>query len=187
MESSYLTLFSYYLLYIVGSLDSQLGGDYSLKNIFQHLQKDDYIVEELMLAILYVEGRAYIPAKNSKNLAYTYPERKDFLNVDIDALKTAAANGKDVDDPEVVTVIRNAESRKINGVSIMDTVWDTFVKECKAKFPQEDYDVDSLENFYLTYKGLLEDGNTKAAKALSDLLTKVVQSLIIAEKEPLPI
>ena len=187
MESSYLTLFSYYLLYIVGSLDSQLGGDYSLKNIFQHLQKDDYIVEELMLAILYVEGRAYIPGKTSKNLAYTYPERKDFLNVDIDALKTAAENDKDVDDPEVVTAIRNAESRKINGVSIMDTVWDTFVKECKAKFPQEGYNVDNLENFYLTYKGLLEDGNTKAAKALSDLLTKVVQSLIIAEKEPLPI
>ena len=187
MESSYLTLFSYYLLYIVGSLDSQLGGDYSLKNIFQHLQKDDYIVEELMLAILYVEGRAYIPGKTSKNLAYTYPERKDFLNVDIDALKTAAENDKDVDDPEVVTAIQNAESRKIHGVSIMDTVWDAFVKECKAKFPQEDYDVDSLENFYLTYKGLLEDGNTKAAKALSDLLTKVVQSLIIAEKEPLPL
>lgn len=187
MESSYLTLFSYYLLYIVGSLDSQLGGDYSLKNIFQHLQKDDYIVEELMLAILYVEGRAYIPAKNSKNLAYTYPERKDFLNVDIDALKTAAANGKDVDDPEVVTAIRNAESRKINGVSIMDTVWDTFVKECKAKFPQEDYDVDSLENFYLTYKELLENKGKKAADALSILLTSVVQSLIIAEKEPLPI
>lgn len=187
MESSYLTLFSYYLLYIVGSLDSQLGGDYSLKNIFQHLQKDDYIVEELMLAILYVEGRAYSPAKTNKNLVYTYPERKDFLNVDIDALKTAAANGKDVDDPEVVTAIRNAESRKINGVSIMDTVWDTFIKECKAKFSQEDYNVDSLENFYLTYKGLLEDGNTKAAKALSELLTKVVQSLIIAEKEPLPI
>ena len=187
MESSYLTLFSYYLLYIVGSLDSQLGGDYSLKNIFQHLQKDDYIVEELMLAILYVEGRAYIPGKTSKNLAYTYPERKDFLNVDIDALKTAAENDKDVDDPEVVTAIRNAESRKINGVSIMDTVWDTFVKECKAKFPQEGYNVDNLENFYLTYKGLLEDGNTKAAKALSDLLTKVVQSLILAEKEPLPI
>ena len=187
MESSYLTLFSYYLLYIVGFLDSQLGGDYSLKNIFQHLQKDDYIVEELMLAILYVEGRAYIPGKTSKNLAYTYPERKDFLNVDIDALKTAAENDKDVDDPEVVTAIRNAESREINGVSIMDTVWDTFVKECKAKFPQEGYNVDNLENFYLTYKGLLEDGNTKAAKALSDLLTKVVQSLIIAEKEPLPI
>lgn len=187
MESSYLTLFSYYLLYIVGSLDSQLGGDYSLKNIFQHLQKDDYIVEELMLAILYVEGRAYSPAKTNKNLVYTYPERKDFLNVDIDALKTAAANGKDVDDPEVVTAIRNAESRKINEVSIMDTVWDTFIKECKAKFSQEDYNVDSLENFYLTYKGLLEDGNTKAAKALSELLTKVVQSLIIAEKEPLPI
>lgn len=187
MESSYLTLFSYYLLYIVGSLDSQLGGDYSLKNIFQHLQKDDYIVEELMLAILYVEGRAYSPAKTNKNLVYTYPERKDFLNVDIDALKTAAANGKDVDDPEVVTAIRNAESRKINGVSIMDTVWDTFIKECKAKFSQEDYNVDSLENFYLTYKGLLEDGNTKTAKALSELLTKVVQSLIIAEKEPLPI
>lgn len=187
MESSYLTLFSYYLLYIVGSLDSQLGGDYSLKNIFQHLQKDDYIVEELMLAILYVEGRAYSPAKTNKNLVYTYPERKDFLNVDIDALKTAAANGKDVDDPEVVTAIRNAESRKINGVSIMDTVWDTFIKECKAKFSQEDYNVDSLENFYLTYKGLLEDGNTKAAKALSELLTKVVQSLIIAEKEPLPL
>ena len=187
MESSYLTLFSYYLLYIVGSLDSQLGGDYSLKNIFQHLQKDDYIVEELMLAILYVEGRAYIPAKNSKNLAYTYPERKDFLNVDIDALKTAAANGKDVDDPEVVTVIQNAESRKINGVSIMDTVWDTFVKECKAKFPQEDYNVDSLENFYLTYKELLENKGKKAADALSSLLTSVVQSLIIAEKEPLPI
>lgn len=187
MESSYLTLFSYYLLYIVGSLDSQLGGDYSLKNIFQHLQKDDYIVEELMLAILYVEGRAYSPAKTNKNLVYTYPERKDFLNVDIDALKTAAANGKDVDDPEVVTAIRNAESRKINGVSIMDTVWNTFVQKCKAEFSQEDYNVDSLENFYLTYKGLLEDGNTKAAKALSELLTKVVQSLIIAEKEPLPI
>ena len=170
-------------------MDSQLGGDYSLKNIFQHLQKDDYLVEELMLAILYVEGRVFIPVtgKTSKNLAYTYPERKDFLNVDIDSLKAAAAKGKDVDDPEVVTAIQNAESRKIHGVSIMDTVWDTFVRECKAKFPQEDYDVDSLENFYLTYKGLLEDGNTEAAKDLPDLLTSVVQDLIIAEKEPLPI
>ena len=189
MESSYQTLFSYYLLYIVGSLDSQLGGDYSLKNIFQHLQKDNYLVEELMLAILYVEGRVFIPVtgKTSKNLAYTYPERKDFLNVDIDSLKAAAAKGKDVDDPEVVTAIQNAESRKIHGVSIMDTVWDTFVQKCKTEFPQEDYDVDSLENFYLTYKGLLEDGNTEAAKDLSDLLTSVVQDLIIAEKEPLPI
>ena len=189
MESSYLTFFSYYLLYIVGSLDSQLGGDYSLKNIFQHLQKDDYIVEELMLAILYVKGKVYIPVtgKTSKNLAYTYPERMEFLNVDIDSLKASAKKGKDVDDKEVVTAIQNAESRKINGVSIMDTVWDAFVQKCKAEFPQEDYDVDSLENFYLTYKGLLEDGNTKAAKALSDLLTSVVQELIIAEKEPLPI
>lgn len=187
MESSYLTFFSYYLLYIVGSLDSQLGGDYSLKNIFQHLQKDDYIVEELMLAILYVKGKVYIPAKTSKNLAYTYPERMEFLNVDIDSLKASAKKGKDVDDPEVVTAIQNAESRKINGVSIMDTVWDTFVKECKAKFPQEDYNVDSLENFYLTYKELLENKGKKAADALSSLLTSVVQSLIIAEKEPLPL
>ena len=183
MENSYWKMFSYYLLYIAGSLNSQLGGDYSLKNIFQHLKRNSYHVEEIMLVILYVEGRVDTTSKGN----YTYPERTKFLRADIKALKTAAENGKDVDDTEVINAIQSAESRKINGVSIMDTIWDTFVKECKAKFPQESYNVDTLENFYLTYKGLLEDGNDQAANALYKLLTSVVQKLTKAEKEPLPL
>ena len=183
MENSYWKMFSYYLLYVAGSLNSQLGGDYSLKNIFQHLKRNSYHVEEIMLVILYVEGRVDTTSKGN----YTYPERTKFLRADIESLKASAKKGKDVDDPEVVTAIQNAESRKINGVPIMDTIWDTFVKECKATFPQEDYNVDSLENFYLTYKGLLENKGKKAADALSKLLTKVVQKLTKAEKEPLPL
>ena len=183
MENSYWKMFSYYLLYIAGSLNSQLGGDYSLKNIFQHLKRNSYHVEEIMLVILYVEGRVDTTSKGN----YTYPERTKFLRADIKALKTAAENDKDVDDTEVINAIQSAESRKINGVSIMDTIWDTFVKECKAKFPQESYNVDTLENFYLTYKGLLEDGNDQAANALYKLLTSVVQKLTKAEKEPLPL
>lgn len=183
MENSYWTMFSYYLLYVAGSLNSQLGGDYSLKNIFQRLKRNSYHVEEIMLVILYVEGRVDTTSKGN----YTYPERTKFLRADIESLKTSAKKGKDVDDPEVVTAIQNAESRKINGVPIVDIIWDTFVKECKATFPQEDYNVDSLENFYLTYKGLLENKGKKAADALSKLLTKVVQKLTKAEKEPLPL
>lgn len=183
MENSYWKMFSYYLLYIAGSLNSQLGGDYSLKNIFQHLKRNSYHVEEIMLVILYVEGRVDTTSKGN----YTYPERTKFLRADIKALKTAAENGKDVDDTEVINAIQSAESRKINGVSIVDTIWDTFVKECKAKFPQESYNVDTLENFYLTYKGLLDNKDKKAADALYTLLTKVVQKLTKAEKEPLPL
>ena len=183
MENSYWTMFSYYLLYVAGSLDSQLGGDYSLKNIFHYLQRNSYFVEEIMLVIFYVAGRV----DTTDKAVYTYPERTKFLRADIDALKTAAANGKDVDDPEVINAIQNAESRKINGVSLVDTIWDTFVKECKAKFPQEGYNVDNLENFYLTYKGLLENKGEKAAEALYELLKSVVQDLIVAEQEPLPI
>lgn len=183
MENSYWTMFSYYLLYVAGSLNSQLGGDYSLKNIFQHLQRNSYHVEEIMLVILYVEGRVDTTSKGN----YTYPERTKFLRADIKALKTAAENGKDVDDTEVINAIQSAESRKINGVSIVDTIWDTFVKECKVKFPQESYNVDTLENFYLTYKGLLDNKDKKAADALYKLLTSVVQKLTKAEKEPLPL
>ncbi len=183
MENSYWKMFSYYLLYIAGSLNSQLGGDYSLKNIFQHLKRNSYHVEEIMLVILYVEGRVDTTSKGN----YTYPERTKFLRADIKALKTAAENGKDVDDTEVINAIQSAESRKINGVPIVDTIWDTFVKECKATFPQEGYNVDTLENFYLTYKGLLDNKDKKAADALYTLLTKVVQKLTKAEKEPLPI
>lgn len=210
-ETPYQILFSYYLLYLAGILN--LGDDYSLKNIYKNLQKENKYTEQILLTLAYVEGRVYTLDK-SKYLAYTYEDRSALVTKggDLDDFKRSASKGQDLSDPGVQKLLDTMKSRQADGESILGMVWGDYKKKCKTMYP--DYNMDgsnvkgsdadnsnadssdgktsgytdkSLDNLYILCKELYSEGKEAIAKGLIKLLSEVIQKNVVAVKEPLPL
>lgn len=210
-ETPYQILFSYYLLYLAGILN--LGDDYSLKNIYKNLQKENKYTEQILLTLAYVEGRVYTLDK-SKYLAYTYEDRSALVTKggDLDNFRGLASKDKDLDSTEVQKLLNTMKSRQADGKSILGMVWDDYKEKCKTMYP--DYNMDgsnvkgsdadnsnadssdgktsgytdkSLDNLYSLCKELYSEGKEAIAKGLIKLLSEVIQKNVVAVKEPLPL
>lgn len=192
-ETPYQILFSYYLLYLASILN--LGDDYSLKNIYKNLQKENKYTEQILLTLAYVEGRVYTLDK-SKYLAYTYEDRSALVTKggDLDKFKGMVSKDKDLDSTEVQELLSAMKSRQADGESILGMVWDDYKAECKKLYP--DYDVDgsndtysdnSLDNLYSLCRELYSEDKGAIANNLVKLLSKVIQEKVVAVKEPLPL
>ena len=192
-ELPYQRIFSYYLLYLASILN--LGDDYSLKNIYKNLQKENKYTEQLLLTIAYVEGRAYT-LDNSKYLAYTYEDRTSLVKRggDLEKFRGLASKDKDLDSTEVQELLNAMKSRQADGESILGMVWDDYKAECKKIYP--DYDIDSsndtysdnsLDNLYSLCRELYSEDKGAIANNLVKLLSKVIQDKVVAVKEPLPL
>lgn len=210
-ETPYQILFSYYLLYLAGILN--LGDDYSLKNIYKNLQKENKYTEQILLTLAYVEGRVYTLDK-SKYLAYTYEDRSALVTKggDLDKFRGLASKDKDLDSTEVQELLNAMKSRQADGESILGMVWDDYKEKCKTMYP--DYNMDgsnvkgsdadnsnadssdgktssytdkSLDNLYNLCKELYSEGKEAIAKGLIKLLSEVIQKNVVAVKEPLPL
>lgn len=192
-EIPYQILFSYYLLYLASILN--LGDDYSLKNIYENLQKENKYTEQILLTIAYVEGRVYTP-DNSKYLAYTYEDRTSLVKRggDLEKFRGLASKDKELDSTEVQELLNTMKSRQADGESILGMVWGDYKAECKKLYP--DYDVDgsnntysdnSLDNLYSLCRELYSEDKGAIANNLIKLLSKVIQDKVVAVKEPLPL
>ena len=210
-ETPYQILFSYYLLYLASILN--LGDDYSLKNIYKNLQKENKYTEQILLTLAYVEGRVYTQDK-SKYLAYTYEDRSALVTKggDLDKFRGLASKDKDLDSTEVQELLNAMKSRQADGESILGMVWDDYKEKCKTMYP--DYNMDgsnvkgsdadnsnadssdgktsgytdkSLDNLYSLCKELYSEGKEAIAKGLIKLLSEVIQKNVVAVKEPLPL
>ena len=192
-ELPYRIIFSYYLLYLASILN--LGDDYSLKNIYKNLQKENKYTEQILLTLAYVEGRVYTQDK-SKYLAYTYEDRSALVTKggDLDKFKRSASKGQDLSDPWVQKLLDTMKSRQADGESILGMVWDDYKAECKKIYP--DYDIDgsndtysdnSLDNLYSLCRELYSEDKGAIANNLVKLLSKVIQDKVVAVKEPLPL
>lgn len=210
-ETPYQILFSYYLLYLASILN--LGDDYSLKNIYKNLQKENKYTEQILLTLAYVEGRVYTLDK-SKYLAYTYEDRSALVTKggDLDNFRGLASKDKDLDSTEVQKLLDTMKSRQADGESILGMVWDDYKEKCKTMYP--DYNMDgsnvkgsdadnsnadssdgktsgytdkSLDNLYSLCKELYSEGKEAIAKGLIKLLSEVIQKNVVAVKEPLPL
>ena len=210
-ETPYQILFSYYLLYLASILN--LGDDYSLKNIYKNLQKENKYTEQVLLTLAYVEGRVYTQDK-SKYLAYTYEDRSALVTKggDLDNFRGLASKDKDLDSTEVQKLLDTMKSRQADGESILGMVWDDYKEKCKTMYP--DYNMDgsnvkgsdadnsnadssdgktsgytdkSLDNLYSLCKELYSEGKEAIAKGLIKLLSEVIQKNVVAVKEPLPL
>lgn len=210
-ELPYRIIFSYYLLYLASILN--LGDDYSLKNIYKNLQKENKYTEQILLTIAYVEGRVYTQDK-SKYLAYTYEDRSALVTKggDLDKFKRSVSEGQDLSDPWVQKLLNTMKSRQADGESILGMVWNDYKEKCKTMYP--DYNMDgsnvkgsdadnsnadssdgktssytdkSLDNLYSLCKELYSEGKEAIAKGLIKLLSEVIQKNVVAVKEPLPL
>ena len=200
-ETPYQILFSYYLLYLASILN--LGDDYSLKNIYKNLQKENKYTEQILLTLAYVEGRVYTLDK-SKYLAYTYEDRSALVTKggDLDDFKRLASKGRDLYDSEVQELLNTMKSRQADGESILGMVWKYYKDKCKTMYP--DYNMDgsnvkgsddkkpvytdnSLDNLYSLCRELYKNGKEAIAKGLVKLLSEVIQEKVVAVKEPLPL
>ncbi len=192
-EMPYQRIFSYYLLYLASILN--LGDDYSLKNIYKNLQKENKYTEQLLLTIAYVEGRVYT-LDNSKYLAYTYEDRTSLVKRggDLEKFRGLASRDKDLDSTEVQELLNAMKSREADGEPILGMVWDDYKAECEELYPgyaidgsNNTYSDTSLDNLYSLCKELYSEGKEAIAKGLIKLLSEVIQKNVVAVKEPLPL
>lgn len=192
-ETPYQILFSYYLLYLASILN--LGDDYSLKNIYKNLQKENKYTEQILLTLAYVEGRVYTLDK-SKYLAYTYEDRSALVTRggDLENFRGLASKGKDLDSTEVQELLNAMKSREADGEPILGMVWDDYKAKCEKLYPgyavdgsNNTYSDTSLDNLYSLCKELYSEGKEAIAKGLIKLLSEVIQKNVVAVKEPLPL
>ena len=207
-ELPYQRIFSYYLLYLASILN--LGDDYSLKNIYKNLQKENKYTEQLLLTIAYVEGRAYTQ-DNSKYLAYTYEDRSALVTKggDLDNFKKLLSREKYVEELEegkkkesekeslasdVEKLLQVMKSRQADGEPILGMIWGDYKDKCEEKHPgykvdasNNTYSDNSLDNLYSLCKDLYINNKEAIANDLIKLLSKVIQDKVVAVKEPLPL
>lgn len=207
-ELPYQRIFSYYLLYLASILN--LGDDYSLKNIYKNLQKENKYTEQLLLTIAYVEGRVYT-LDDSKYLAYTYEDRTSLVKRggDLEKFKKLLSREKYVEELEeedkkesekkrlasdVEELLQTMKSRQADDESILGIVWEYYKEKCEKKHPgykvdasNNTYSDNSLDNLYSLCKDLYLNNKEAIANNLIKLLSEVIQEKVVAVKEPLPL